>query len=109
MPKKRTLAEAAADWYMQGRPPPPQHQGPLGSPIPGVPTAPEPQKMDIEDFPCPGECGYCRTWTHQTHCCTGCSRGLDHTNNCERKIWKGAKRDASAVKVQALCCEILTG
>ena len=105
---KQRLATSVANSMMAGAPPKPQHQGPVGS-IPGVPTAPENQTINIEIFACPGNCGFARTWTHQTHCCTGCSRGEDHTNNCERKIWKGAVNDASAIKVQQLCCEFITG
>ena len=137
MPRQRP-AQAAANAFMTGSPPKAQHQNAPGS-IPGVPTAPEPEKINIEEvrscwvgifcprffscpcgcsprgrfvrpqFACPGGCGYAKTWTHQTHCCTGCSRGEDHTNNCERKLWKGNKNDASAIKVQALCCEMFSG
>ena len=102
------MATAAANSWMTGSPPKKQHQNAPGS-MPGVPTAPEIQKIDIEEFECPGKCGYARTWTHQTHCCTGCSRDQPHTNNCEHKIWKGRKMDASSIKIQQLCCEMFAG
>ena len=102
------LAENVANSYLAGKPPSPQHQGPAGS-IPGVPTQPEPQVIDIEMVECPGKCGFARTWTHQTHCCTGCARGDEHTNNCEKKPWGIHGKDADKVKVQQLLCECLYG
>ena len=99
------MATAAANSWMTGSPPKKQHQNAPGS-MPGVPTAPEIQKIDIEEFECPGKCGYARTWTHQTHCCTGCSRDQPHTNNCEHKVWKGRKMDASSIKIQQLSARL---
>lgn len=74
-------AGAAAEFFMSGRPPTPQTQIATG-----VPTAPDPQRMDYEPTACPGGCGCAKTFTHETHCCTGCARGQDHTNNCERRV-----------------------
>ena len=47
MPRQRP-AQAAANAFMTGSPPKAQHQNAPGS-IPGVPTAPEPEKINIEE------------------------------------------------------------
>ena len=74
----------------------------------GDPTAPKQLVMQVDLGPCPGEgCKFKVTGTHETHCCTGCSRGLEHTNNCQGiPNGKGVGIDAHPVKLMALCCEM---
>ena len=98
MPKSRAATAMADRQMSRGMPPPKVSQGA------GVPTAPDNEKINVEHIECPGKCGFARTFTHQTHCCTGCSRGQAHTNNCERILWKGSK-DAHEIKIQSIFCE----
>ena len=98
------MAASVANSMMQGSPPKAQAQA-NGSVTSALPSAPEPQII-LEPKLCPGKCGFMVTFTHDTHCCTGCSRGQEHTNNCEGKPWKGVRSgDASPIKVAASCVE----
>ena len=87
-----------ANSYMVGRPPTAQNQN--GQEL----DAPKNQELVIFEA-CPGKCGFAKTFTHPTHCCTGCSRDEEHTNNCERKPF--GHKDGSPIKLLAVCCECL--